>query len=73
MPVYRFEITRGDTTEAADVECDSLEAMRAEALRRAKQAIGDLQESFWGHPRWALRVTDDTNMSILSLNFSADL
>ena len=72
MPVYRFEITRGDTTEVSQIECENIEAMRRQALRTAKQSIGDLEESFWGHPRWVLRVTDDSNMTLLCLSFSAD-
>jgi hypothetical protein len=72
MPVYRFEITRGDTTEARQVECESAEIMREKAFQIAKHSIGDLEESFWAHPRWAIRVTDDSNMTILCLTFSAD-
>jgi hypothetical protein len=72
MPAYRFEVTRGDSTESFEVECDSFEHMRDKALRLASLSIGELQETFWGHPRWALRVSDETNMTILSLTFSAD-
>jgi hypothetical protein len=72
MPLYRFEITRGDTTEAGEMECESVGAMREEALRLAQHSINDLRASFWGHPRWVLRVADDSNMTICCLTFSAD-
>jgi hypothetical protein len=72
MPSYRFETTLGDITEASEVECQDIEAMRDKALRLAQQSINALQTSFWGHPRWALRVTDDSNMTILSLTLTAD-
>lgn len=72
MPLYRFEITRGDTTEARQVECENADIMREKAFRIAKDSIGDLAESFWANPRWAIRVADDSNMTILCLTFSAD-
>ena len=73
MPLYQFEITIGDATEMIEVECKSAEHMRVEALRTAVLGIRDLREDFWGKPRWALRVTDESNMSLLSLTFTADL
>jgi hypothetical protein len=72
MPLYRFEVTRGDTTEADEVECESIEVMREKALQVAQHSISDLQANFWGRPRWVLRVADDSNMTILCLTFSAD-
>jgi Domain of unknown function (DUF6894) len=72
MPVYKFEITRGDGTESVNVECDSIDDMRVKALRVATDSIGDLQGDFWERPLWALRVADESNMTILSLKFSGD-
>lgn len=73
MPLYRFEITQGASTRTIEVDCRDQESMRVEALRMAAAAIKDLRESFWKQPLWAVRITDDTNMTILSLKFSADL
>jgi hypothetical protein len=73
MPLYRFEIIQGDSPEVVEVECDSIEHMRAEALRMAEDCLKDLRADFWDRPRWALRVTNESNMSILSLTFTADV
>ena len=73
MPLYRYEITQGDTTETHELEWDSIEHMREEALQLAVGCIKELRPDFWDRPRWALRVTDESNMTLLSLTFSADL
>ena len=72
MPQYRYEITRGDTTETHELEWDSIERMREEALQLAVGSIKELRPDFWDRPRWTLRVTDESNMTLLSLSFSAD-
>ena len=72
MPLYRFEITAGDSVETIELECRDLEAIRAEAVRLAATAIKDLRGDFWERPLWAVRVTDDSNMTILSLKLAAD-
>jgi hypothetical protein len=72
MPAYKFEIIHGDNAEAFDVECDGLDGIRAEAVTRAGDFVGNLPGDFWERPRWALRVTDEGNMTILSLTFFAD-
>ena len=72
MPLYQFEITEGDATKTMAIECRDLDEVRAQALQLANRSIADLREDFWKRPRWALRVADDTNMTIVSLTCSGD-
>ncbi len=72
MARYRFEIIAGDSTQTIEIECRDLDAIRAEALKLAAAAIKELRENFWDRPLWAVRVTDDSNMAILSLKFTGD-
>jgi Domain of unknown function (DUF6894) len=73
MALYKFEIIEGDSADTLEIECADLEGLRAEALNLAADRIKHLKnKNFWEHPRWALRVTDDSNISILSLTFSGD-
>lgn len=72
MPLYRVEITQGASTEVVEVECERIEDIRNEAMKLARHRINDLRADFWEAPRWTLRVTDHSNISILSLTFSGD-
>jgi hypothetical protein len=72
MSLYRFEILEGDLTDTVQVECHDLAEVRAEALRLAAGCIKDLRTDFWERPYWIVRITDDKNMTVLSLTFAAD-
>lgn len=72
MPQYRVEIKQGTSTEIVEVECEGIESIRAVALRLARVYINELPADFWEAPLWALRITDESNISILSLTFSGD-
>lgn len=72
MPRYRIEIKQGASTQVVEVECDGIENIRVEAVKLAQAFINDLPVDFWEAPLWALRVTDESNMSILTLTLSGD-
>jgi hypothetical protein len=72
MPLYQFEITDGDATKTMAIECRDLDEVRVQALQLANRSIAELGVDFWKKARWALRVTDDTNMTIVALTFSGD-
>jgi hypothetical protein len=71
MPLCRFEITQGGAIDIVEVECDDVEHIRAEALRLAKTRINDLTVGIWDKPVWALRVTDESRISILALTLAS--
>jgi hypothetical protein len=72
MPRYRIEIKQGASTRVVEVECEGIENIRVEAMKLAQAYINDLPTDFWEAPLWALRVTDESNMSILTLTLSGD-
>lgn len=72
MARYQIEIKQGASTQVVEVECEGIEDIRFEAVKLARAYINALPVDFWEAPLWALRVTDESNMSILTLTLSGD-
>ena len=71
MSLFTFLIENGKTPlERVEVNCAGVADAKSQALRLAAESIADFRSDFWLHPNWSLRVVDDREAEILTLNFT---
>ena len=69
MPRYFFHVR--DSAEFIDdggVELGGLDAVRAQAVIAAGEAIKDLGDKFWRSEEWHMWVTDETGETVCTLS-----
>ena len=72
VPRYFFHVSDGD--DCPDLQGTILEddaAARTEAVRFTGQLLSDAPDKFWSEQVWKLRVTDDTDLTLFELMFTA--
>ena len=72
MPLYYFHIQDGEyLPDREGTELPDIATAQVEAVRLAGQLLSEGAEKFWFGDAWMLRVTDDTDLTLFELTFSA--
>lgn len=72
MPRYFFHVTDG--SDISDLEGTVLEndaAARTEAVRFSGELLSDNAEHFWSGEEWKMRVTNEKDLTLFELMFTA--
>ena len=68
MPKYHFHIDDGGSApDREGVELENLAVAKCEAIRMAGRIICDAAASFWDRAEWTMTVTDDTGLTMFTL------
>ena len=68
MPKYHFNIADGHSPHDSEgIEVESLAVAKCEAIRMAGRIICDAAASFWDRAEWTMTVTDDTGLTMFTL------
>ncbi len=72
MPRYFFHVKDGDDyPDLQGTELENDAAARTEAVRFSGQLLSYSPEKFWSGQEWSMRVTDDKDLTLFELMFTA--
>jgi hypothetical protein len=72
MPRYHFHVADGrDYPDLQGTELADLAAARHEALRFTGALLSQPEHDFWNGEDWSMRVTDERDLTLFTLNFCA--
>lgn len=74
MPLYFFHVQDGEyIPDREGTELADIASAQIEAVRFAGELLSEGAAKFWSGDVWMLRVTDDTDLTLFELTFSATL
>jgi hypothetical protein len=72
VPRYFFHVADGDDyPDLQGTVLDDDAAARREAVRFSGHLLSDSPEKFWSGEEWKMRVTDDRDLTLFELMFTA--
>jgi hypothetical protein len=72
MPRYFFHVHDGENfTDLQGTVLDDDNAARIEAVRFSGDLLRSGAEKFWNGQEWLMRVTDETDLTLFELMFTA--
>lgn len=72
MPLCYFHIQDGEyLSDREGTQLPNIATAQIEAVRLTGQLLSEGAEKFWIGDAWMLRVTDDTDLTLFELTFSA--
>ena len=72
MPRYFFHVADGDSfPDLQGTVLENDDAARTEAVRFSGQLLRDAADKFWSGEEWKMRVTDDNDLTLFELMFTA--
>jgi hypothetical protein len=72
MPRYFFHVHDGDDfPDLQGTVLDDIDAARVEAVRFSGDLLRHGAEKFWSGEEWSMRVSDDKDLTLFELLFTA--
>ena len=72
LPRYFFHVADGDDyPDLQGTELENDAAARTEAVRFSGHLLSSTPDKFWSGQEWKMRVTDDNDLTLFELMFTA--